>query len=130
MVTLDYIQLIARQTRYAILGQSRHQAILRKHIEALGGTVELGTELITLSQDEDAVTVTLSKTTGDINVEEIAKFAYVIGTDGGRSMLSTYTFTSMPVYATYHNETQVPFVGPWRSNSLAKQRISQYYLLM
>lgn len=34
------------------------------------------------------MTVTLSKTTGDIKTEELDKFAYVIGTDGGRSMCS------------------------------------------
>lgn len=34
------------------------------------------------------MTVTLSKTTGDIKTEEVDKFAYVIGTDGGRSMCS------------------------------------------
>lgn len=36
-------------------------------------------------QDDNAVSVTLTKTTGDTIVEETAKFDYVIGTDGGKS---------------------------------------------
>lgn len=100
-----YLTSIIQQTRVAILGQSRHQAILRKHIEALGGQIELGTEFTDLQQDEDVVTVTLTKTSGDIKTDEVAKFAYVIGTDGGRSMCS---LTVVPACITNQRDCKVP----------------------
>ena len=65
--------------------QWQHQAILRKHIEALGGYVELGTALVGFEQDENGVTVELSKSIDGQVKTERAKFAYVVGTDGAHS---------------------------------------------
>ncbi|EJD01753.1 uncharacterized protein FOMMEDRAFT_126912 [Fomitiporia mediterranea MF3/22] len=73
-------------TRAVMLGQCIHQQIIRKHLEALGCQVELGTTLSGLEQSEDGVTVRLTKTTTNgEQVEETAKFAYVVGADGARS---------------------------------------------
>ena len=73
------------QTKPKILGQSRHQEAIRKHIEALGGRIEFDTEFSGLTQDDNEVVVTLFKTSGEDRTEETARFAYVVGADGGRS---------------------------------------------
>lgn len=73
------------QMEGALLGQWEHQAILRKHIEMLGGRVELGTALVGLEQDENGITVELCKDIdGQLGTDE-ARFAYVIGADGAHS---------------------------------------------
>ena len=68
-----------------MLGQWEHQAILRKHIEMLGGHVELGTTLVAFEQDENSVTVELSKDIDGQLKTEKARFAYVVGADGAHS---------------------------------------------
>lgn len=73
------------QTSGALLGQWEHQAIIRKHIEALGGHVELGTALVGFEQDEGGVTVELSKNINGQLETEKARFAFVVGTDGAHS---------------------------------------------
>ena len=82
--------LIFLQTKPKILGQSRHQEAIRKHIEALGGRIEFNTEFSSLTQDDNEVVVTLFKTSGEERTEETARFAYVVGADGGRSRLFWY----------------------------------------
>ena len=72
-----------------MIGQWEHQAILRKHIETLGGHVELGTALVGFEQDDDGVTVELSKDIDGRVKSEKARFTYVIGADGARSALKT-----------------------------------------
>ena len=67
-----------------MLGQWKHQAILRSHIEALGGKVELGQELRGLEEVDGAVKVKIGKDDGG---EEEALFDYVVGADGARSTL-------------------------------------------
>ena len=66
--------------------QWRHEAILRKAIESLGGKVELGTTFIGFTQDENHVTVELRKEVEGLEELETAKFKYVVGADGGKSM--------------------------------------------
>ena len=65
------------------LGQWKHQAILRKQIEGLGGHVELGTSLVDVGQNSESVTVKLYKTGGE--ELECATFSYLVGADGGKS---------------------------------------------
>ncbi|THH09795.1 hypothetical protein EW145_g1753 [Phellinidium pouzarii] len=72
-------------TKGVMLGQWRHQAILRKHIEALGGEIELGSTLIDFKQDESGVTAEILKTTDSEEVTERSRFAYIVGADGARS---------------------------------------------
>ena len=68
-----------------IVEQYLHEGVLRKHVEALGGKVELGTELSALEQDENAVKVELSKYADGKVTQEAADFLYVVGADGGHS---------------------------------------------
>lgn len=72
------------------LEQWKHQAILRKHIEGLGGCVELGTALVEIEQDSEFVTVKLSKQGSD--KLESASFKYVVGADGGKSEIYSLDF--------------------------------------
>ena len=65
-----------------ILGQWKHQAIIRKYVDRLGGHVELGTELVGLEQDEKSVLVTLAKTVDGQTKKETATYDYVVGADG------------------------------------------------
>lgn len=70
-----------------MLGQTRHQIILRNHLEAFGTRVEYGTTLLGLEQNEEGVTAELSKP-DDASPSTKATFAYVVGADGARSMTS------------------------------------------
>jgi flavin-dependent dehydrogenase len=77
-----------------MLGQWCHQLILRKAIESLGGSVELGTTPIGIEQDENGVDVKLQKTENGMATEESVRFKYVVGADGAHSKwkkLSSYT---------------------------------------
>ncbi|EJC99075.1 uncharacterized protein FOMMEDRAFT_23412 [Fomitiporia mediterranea MF3/22] len=74
-------------TRAVLLGQSHHQAILRKHIEGLGGKVELGSTFIGCTQDENGVTAEILKTIDGDEQTESVRFEYVVGADGGRSIV-------------------------------------------
>ena len=73
------------QTQGVMLGQYRHQAILRAEIERLGGSVELGTSLVDFTQDDDGVTAEIVKIKGGKEEKETSRFKYLIGADGGRS---------------------------------------------
>ncbi|HEY1701454.1 MAG TPA: FAD-dependent monooxygenase [Trebonia sp.] len=63
-----------------VLGQSQLEAVLRSRLASFGVRVELGTELVGLSQDDSGVAATLS--TG-----ETARFDYLAGADGGGSFV-------------------------------------------
>lgn len=78
-----------------VLGQSKHQAILRKCIETLGGEVELGSALASLQQDSASVIAEITKTVNGRLVEEHTKFAYVIGADGGRSKFAVVSVAQL-----------------------------------
>ena len=69
-----------------MLGQGYHQAILRKHIEQLGGHVEFGTSLLEIENEDsqEGARVRIAKdVNGDVQ-EEKASFNYIVGADGGR----------------------------------------------
>ena len=72
-----------------MIGQDRHEGILRSHLEKFGRTVELGTKLQSFKQYPDHVEVELIKTSqdGKENIAEMAQFAWVIGADGGHSVV-------------------------------------------
>ncbi|ESK88847.1 putative monooxygenase [Moniliophthora roreri MCA 2997] len=73
-----------------MLGQDRHEALLRKHIEKdYNVHVELGTELSTFSQTADYVEAKLIKrgADGEEISSETAKFEFMAGTDGARSVV-------------------------------------------
>jgi 2-polyprenyl-6-methoxyphenol hydroxylase-like FAD-dependent oxidoreductase len=66
-----------------VLGQSHTEAILRERLAGLGVTVELATELVGFTQDEQGVTATLSGPGG----LETVRAAYLVGADGARSVV-------------------------------------------
>ncbi|KAL5527176.1 hypothetical protein ACEPAG_5967 [Sanghuangporus baumii] len=70
-----------------LVNQYLHEGVLRSHVKAHGGTIEIGTELSGLEQDENSVTVHLTKEFDGKQVQETASFAYVVGADGGRSVI-------------------------------------------
>jgi len=64
-----------------IVGQQFTEAALRARLESLGGRVELGTELIDITQDDDGVTALL-RVGGELRS---ARARYLVGCDGGGS---------------------------------------------
>lgn len=71
-----------------MVGQWRHQRILREAVERLGGSVEMGTALLQngIQQDIDGVTVKLQRTVDHgTTSEETARFRFVVGADGAHS---------------------------------------------
>lgn len=85
-----------------VLGQSQLEAILRARLAGFGVRVELGTELIGLSQDADGVTARLSvgggrPTAGDAGagVEEI-RVDYLVGADGGAGFVRKAVGVAFP----------------------------------
>ena len=68
-----------------VVSQYLHEQVLRDHVEKLGAKVELGTELVGISQDSENVTVDLAKCEGGEKTVEQATFKYVVGADGGKS---------------------------------------------
>ncbi|KZT74558.1 hypothetical protein DAEQUDRAFT_720739 [Daedalea quercina L-15889] len=68
-----------------LLGQYNTEAILRSHIERLGGTIEYGTELRSFEQHADRVDATLVTSTGGTEKTEMVPYHYVVGTDGAKS---------------------------------------------
>ena len=66
-----------------MLGQDRHEEILRAHLQRYGIEVEWATELIDFTQDDSKVHVHFPK--GD-TVEEL-DVSYFVGADGGHSQV-------------------------------------------
>ncbi|KAI5982314.1 FAD binding domain-containing protein [Pisolithus albus] len=71
------------------MGQPTLEAIAREHLAELGCTVELGTRLISFSQDEKCVRAKVVKNHGDNGEEEVEEeieAAYMIGADGAKGV--------------------------------------------
>ncbi|KAK0436890.1 FAD binding domain-containing protein [Armillaria borealis] len=62
-----------------LLGQDRHEEVLREHLAKYGCEVELGTELVSFEQSADRV---VSRT-----VEETIETRWLIGSEGARSVV-------------------------------------------
>ncbi len=76
-----------------VIPQWRTEQVLRGRLASLGGTVELGRELVGLDQDDGGVTGTVAdRSTGA--VEEV-RAAFVIGCDGGHSSVRTLAGITM-----------------------------------
>ncbi|KAI0734948.1 FAD binding domain-containing protein [Fomitopsis betulina] len=71
----------------ALLGQYNTEAILRKHIEQLGSTVEYGTALTTFEQHPDHVDATLVKKVCDTESTEMVSCRVLVGTDGAKGVV-------------------------------------------
>ncbi|MEV4115806.1 FAD-dependent oxidoreductase [Nonomuraea sp. NPDC049695] len=65
------------------LSQPRFEQILRDRLAQLGGTVEWGATVTAVTQDSDAVEVTVRTATGGQRV----RARYAVGCDGGRSLV-------------------------------------------
>ncbi|KAI5988747.1 FAD binding domain-containing protein [Pisolithus albus] len=71
-----------------LMGQSTLEAIMREHLAKLGCTVELGTRLISFSQDGKCVRAKVVKHRGDDGeeVEDDIEAAYLISADGAKGI--------------------------------------------
>lgn len=58
---------------------------MRSHLERLGISVELNTELRSFEQFPDHVIATIVKHEDEKDVVETVQYQYLVGTDGGRS---------------------------------------------
>jgi len=94
-----------------IIPQWRVEEILRDRLAALGGTVELGTRLTGLTQDEAGITATLAR--GDANEE--VRTDYLVGCDGGNSLVRRLVGLELRGQA---YETQRVWVGDVEAESL------------
>ncbi|KAE9405399.1 hypothetical protein BT96DRAFT_876700 [Gymnopus androsaceus JB14] len=73
-----------------MLGQNRHEALVRKHILAdYGCQVELGTELRSFEQHHDHVVAHVIRTVNSKQVEETIIANWLVGADGARSVVRT-----------------------------------------
>ena len=72
-----------------MLGQNYHEAILRKHLERMGTTVEFGSELRTFAQSENSVVAEIVKRSegSDAVVVEKTEFSFLVGSDGAHSVV-------------------------------------------
>lgn len=70
-----------------LLGQHHSEEIFRSHIEKYGVHVELNTELVGFSQDENGVTTQVVRRSGGSEVHEIIRTPFMIGADGARGRL-------------------------------------------
>ena len=73
-----------------MIGQWLHQQILRRHLEHLGCRVEFGSTLQAIEQKDDGVVARLLKTKDGEELEETARFAYVVGADGAHSKFHSF----------------------------------------
>ncbi|KAH9912529.1 FAD binding domain-containing protein [Fomitopsis serialis] len=67
--------------------QHHTEAVLRSHLAKYGCSVELNTELIALERFDDHVEVTVKKTVDGEEVLETKSYRWLIGADGGRSVV-------------------------------------------
>ncbi|KAK0466822.1 FAD binding domain-containing protein [Desarmillaria tabescens] len=70
-----------------LLGQDRHEEILREHLAKLGCEVELGTELVSFEQSADRVVSRVLKTRDGQTVEETISSRWLVGSEGARSVV-------------------------------------------
>jgi 2-polyprenyl-6-methoxyphenol hydroxylase-like FAD-dependent oxidoreductase len=85
LVYLDFAHRLAGSYSFALMiPQAETEALLTRHVLSLGGTIERGTELLSLTQREEGVEVRLRHADGQ---EEQSKADWLIGCDGAHSMV-------------------------------------------
>jgi 2-polyprenyl-6-methoxyphenol hydroxylase-like FAD-dependent oxidoreductase len=83
LVHLDFAHHLAGAYPFALMiPQAETEALLTRHVERLGGTIERGTELLSLTQQEAGVQVVLRTASGQ---EEQTRTDWLIGCDGAHS---------------------------------------------
>ncbi|KAK0466826.1 FAD binding domain-containing protein [Desarmillaria tabescens] len=70
-----------------MLGQDRHEEILREHLARYGVTVELGTELVSFEQFPDQVVSRIVKTRNGQQYEESVESRWLVGAEGAHSVV-------------------------------------------
>lgn len=83
LARLDFAHHITGPYSFALMiPQPVTEALLTRHVEQLGGRVERGTELVSLTQQEAGVEVVLRHANGQ---EEVARAGWLVGCDGASS---------------------------------------------
>ncbi|KAI5121047.1 hypothetical protein M0805_008623 [Coniferiporia weirii] len=111
-------------TQGVMIGQWRHQAILRKHVEALGGGVELGSTLVGIQQNDTNATAEIKKTINGREVTERAEFAFIVGADGASS--SVRKLCNIDFVGETHEEVKV-FLADATMEGLEGERKSYFW---
>ncbi|PBK69100.1 hypothetical protein ARMSODRAFT_1004391 [Armillaria solidipes] len=70
-----------------MLGQDRHEEVLREHLARYGVTVELGTELVSFEQFPDRVVSRVIKTRDGQQTEESVESQWIVGAEGAHSVM-------------------------------------------
>ncbi|KAK0239289.1 FAD binding domain-containing protein [Armillaria nabsnona] len=70
-----------------LLGQDRHEEVLREHLAKYECEVELGTELVSFEQSADRVVSRVLKTRDGQTVEETIESRWLIGSEGAHSVV-------------------------------------------
>ncbi|KAK0202449.1 FAD binding domain-containing protein [Desarmillaria ectypa] len=70
-----------------MLGQDRHEEILRKHLARYGVAVELETELVSFEQFPDRVVSRVVKTRDGQHFEESIESKWIVGAEGAHSVV-------------------------------------------
>ncbi|PSR72697.1 hypothetical protein PHLCEN_2v11392 [Hermanssonia centrifuga] len=70
-----------------LMGQAHYEEILRSHLAKNGVFVELNTELVGFEQTEDKVTAHIVKRIAGEEIHETAVTEWMIGADGGKSVV-------------------------------------------
>ncbi len=70
-----------------MIGQDRHEEVLREHLARYGVMVELGTELVSFEQFPDRVVSRILKTHNGQQFEEHFESQWLIGTEGAHSVV-------------------------------------------
>ncbi|KAG0695595.1 FAD binding domain-containing protein [Suillus ampliporus] len=70
-----------------MLGQQLLDVILRRHLDKFSCSIDMGTELRSFKQSDEGVTAVLAKKQGDDEILETFDTKWMIGADGGRSIV-------------------------------------------
>jgi 2-polyprenyl-6-methoxyphenol hydroxylase-like FAD-dependent oxidoreductase len=82
LVRASFDELDSHYPFILAVAQRETEAVLAEHLTKLGGVIERGVELTELTQDDDGVTCTLTKSDGS---DEKLRVKYVVGADGASS---------------------------------------------
>ncbi|KAH9907123.1 FAD binding domain-containing protein [Fomitopsis serialis] len=93
-----------------LLGQDNTEAILRSHIERLGGTVEYGTELRSFEQHSDRVVALLATKEGELDKTETVVCHWLVGSDGARGTVRKQLGLSFLGDTRYEEQTVIGLV--------------------
>jgi 2-polyprenyl-6-methoxyphenol hydroxylase-like FAD-dependent oxidoreductase len=85
LIHLDFTRHLADPYRFALMiPQTETEALLTRHVLDLGGTIERGSELLSLIQHDEGVEVVLRHADGQ---EEVVRTDWLIGCDGAHSIV-------------------------------------------